>query len=248
MNKIIETAEEKIKNIFSAIKRLCGSINENVRFHHLKNTVKKAAQNKTVQSVKHILKQLFTAVFKKLCLLHQMISRMTPLLFELFSSIVIILTCSIIVMTFFFRTVTVSGKSMTDTLQSGDKLIISTFNYTPQNGDIVVITHGAMYDHPIIKRVIATEGQEITIDYDIGDVIVDNVILDEDYIKGITNKPMNAIGLPVVVPEGYIFVMGDNREGSSDSRSVRIGLVPVRNVVGKAVFRTYPFENFGAVS
>ncbi len=160
---------------------------------------------------------------------------------------VYVLIVSIVIMTFFFRTVTVKGSSMTDTLISKDKLIISTFCYTPTNGDIVVITHGAMYSQPIIKRVIATEGQNVSIDYTNGDVIIDGVIIEEDYIKGTTIQLGNPVELPMTVPEGYVFVMGDNREGSSDSRTKRIDIIPVQNIVGKAVFRIYPFDSFGQV-
>ena len=137
---------------------------------------------------------------------------------------------------------------MTDTLQSQDKLVVSTFNYHPHNGDIVVITHGARYQAPIIKRIIATEGQTVNIYYLSGDVIVDAVILNEDYIKGTTKQLSNPVELPMTVPEGYVFVMGDNREGSSDSRTRRIDIVPVQNIVGKAVFRTFPLDNIGIIS
>lgn len=172
-------------------------------------------------------------------------NKITPSVAEVVSGLIYILIISTVVMTFFFRTVTVKGSSMTDTLISKDKLIISMFHYTPENGDIVVITHGAMYDQPIIKRVIATEGQTIAIDYDSGDVIVDGVILEEDYIKGVTHQLSNPVELPMTVPEGYVFVMGDNRSGSSDSRTKRIDIIPVQNIVGKAIVRIYPFENMG---
>lgn len=148
-------------------------------------------------------------------------------------------------MTFFFRVVIVSGSSMTDTLHGRDKLILSTFCYTPQHGDIIVASHGSSYSEPLIKRVIATGGQSLKIDYQTGEVAVDGVILDEDYIKGTTTKLRNPMNIPAVIPEGYVFVMGDNRQGSIDSRSNEIGLIPVENIVGKAVFRFYPLDNIG---
>lgn len=152
-----------------------------------------------------------------------------------------------LIMTFFFRTVTVSGTSMTDTLQNNDKLILSTFNYNPQYGDIVVVSHANSYSEPLIKRIIATEGQSLKINYSTGEVAVDGVILDEEYIKGTTIRLRNPMNIPEIIPEGYVFVMGDNREGSLDSRSNEIGLIPVENIIGKAVFRFYPLEKSGIV-
>ena len=135
---------------------------------------------------------------------------------------------------------------MTDTLISKDKLIISTFCYTPTNGDIVVITHGAMYSQPIIKRVIATEGQNVSIDYTNGDVIIDGVIIEEDYIKGTTfSNRFGDYNVPEVIPEGKIFVLGDNRLVSLDSRYAQIGLIDVKNVIGKAQFVAFPFNHIG---
>ena len=117
--------------------------------------------------------------------------------------------------------------------------------YTPQYGDIVVISHGQNYSEPIIKRVIATEGQALSINYTTGQVSVDGVILDEPYIKGKTIKLKHSLDIPDRIPEGYVFVMGDNREGSLDSRSTDIGLIPVENIIGKAEWRIYPFDTIG---
>ncbi len=166
---------------------------------------------------------------------------------ELLQILVIVLVCTVLIMTFVCRTVTVSGSSMADTLQNNDRLLVSTWVSKPQMGDIVIVTHGQQYASPIIKRVIATEGQTVQIDYQSGEVSVDGVILQEDYIKGTTQKLLNATPLPLIVPKDYVFVMGDNREGSTDSRSTTIGLIPIQNIVGKAVFRFYPWDNFGAV-
>ena len=168
-------------------------------------------------------------------------------IFDWANAFIIAIILVVIIMTFFFRQVTVSGHSMTDTLQENDRLILSTFLYTPKNGDIVVISHGSSYDEPIIKRVIAVGGQRLSINYDTYEVSVDGVILDEPYIKGNTIRLRRPLDIPEVVPEGYIFVMGDNREGSLDSRSVEIGLIPVQNVIGKAELRAWPFNTFGSV-
>lgn len=171
----------------------------------------------------------------------------TSFVFEWANAFMVALIVVVLLLTFIFRQVTVSGSSMSDTLTDGDRLIISSFMYKPQYGDIVVISHGENYSEPIIKRVIATEGQALVINYKTHEVSVDGVILDETYIKGDTYKLKNPIDIPDKIPEGYVFVMGDNREGSLDSRSTDIGLIPVENIIGKAEIRIFPFANFGSV-
>ncbi|MGN1457069.1 MAG: signal peptidase I [Acutalibacteraceae bacterium] len=175
--------------------------------------------------------------------------KVTPaaMVFEWTNALVTALIIVLLLLTFVFRQVTVNGTSMTDTLKNGDRLIVSNFMYTPKNNDIVVISHGNNYSEPIIKRVIATEGQSLSINYDTGEVVVDGVLLDEPYIKGVTRQLRNPIDIPAVIPEGYVFVMGDNREGSLDSRSTEIGLIPVENIIGKAEFRIYPFNSIGNI-
>ncbi len=152
----------------------------------------------------------------------------------------------IICLTFVFRLVNVEGSSMDNTLSSGDKVIVTNFMYEPQDGDIVVISHGAEYVKPIIKRVIATEGQSIKLDYENDRIIVDGIEINEPYLDQSTfggNIGDNKI--PDVIPEGKIFVMGDNREVSLDSRSTKIGLIDVDNVIGKAQFVALPFSDIG---
>lgn len=172
---------------------------------------------------------------------------LTNFIFEWSNAGIVAVITVVIILTFFFRQVTVSGPSMTDTLQDKDRLIVQSFMYTPQCGDIVVIDHAAFYDDPLIKRVIAVGGQKLNIDYTTGEVSVDGVILHEDYIKGKTIKLANSTPIPDVIPEGYVFVMGDNREGSLDSRSTKIDLIPVENIIGKAIFRMYPFDSIGGL-
>lgn len=168
-------------------------------------------------------------------------------IFEWANAFMVALVVVVLLLTFVWRQVTVSGTSMTDTLNDGDRLIIFSFMYKPQYGDIVVVSHGQNYSEPIIKRVIATEGQSLSINYDTEEVSVDGVILDEPYIKGKTIKLRNPLEIPDKIPEGYVFVMGDNRDGSLDSRSTEIGLIPVENIIGKAELRIYPFNKFGSV-
>ena len=137
--------------------------------------------------------------------------------------------------------------SMKETLHDKDRLLVSCFDYVPKNGDIVIVTHGENLDEPIVKRVIATAGQHLEINYANGEVSVDGKVLDEKYIVGTTIPVPNATVIPEVIPDGYVFVMGDNREHSLDSRSATVGLVPVENIIGKAFIRIYPFDSFGFV-
>lgn len=157
-------------------------------------------------------------------------------------AIAIVIVC----LTFVFRLVDVDGSSMYDTLSSDDKVIVTNFMYTPKTNDIVVISHGAEYTKPIIKRVIATEGQTIKLDYEHDRIIVDGVVIDEAYIDGSTfGGIVGDNEIPEVIPEGKIFVMGDNRKVSMDSRSTKIGLIDVKDVIGKAQVVAFPFDHFG---
>ncbi len=172
---------------------------------------------------------------------------LSQLLFDWLGTLLMAIVVILLVMTFFLRQITVKGHSMDDTLQTQDRLVVASFMYEPKNGDIVVVSHGESYNEPIIKRVIATEGQRLQINYENDEVIVDGVVLKEDYIKGRTIKLQNPTAIPDVIPKGYVFVMGDNREDSLDSRSTRIGLIPVENIIGKAFWRVQPFDTFGSL-
>lgn len=157
-------------------------------------------------------------------------------------AISIVVVCLI----FLFRLVDVEGSSMNNTLTTNDKVVVTNLFYTPHNNDIIVISHGASYDKPLIKRVIATEGQSINLDYENERIIVEGTVLDEPYINGTTFGGNYAdYEIPEVVPEGKIFVMGDNRAVSKDSRSYEIGLIDVDSVIGKAQFVILPFNHFG---
>ena len=150
----------------------------------------------------------------------------------------------LLVFSLLFRVVVVSGPSMNNTLLDGDWLLLlgNVFYKDPQQGDIIVASKDSFDDgKPIIKRVIATEGQEVDIDFIQGIVYVDGEQLDEPY----TNTPTNlneGIDFPLIVEEGCIFVMGDNRNVSKDSRSSEIGLIDCREVLGKAIFLFFPGE------
>lgn len=142
----------------------------------------------------------------------------------------------------FFHIVSVNGNSMQPTLQDNDKLFVLTFRYEPQQGDIVVLQNNTETEGLLVKRVIATEGQVVDIDYDTGRVTVDGEILDETYATETTQKALNEIAYPYTVPEDCVFVMGDNRAESIDSRNCGIGGIDERRIVGKVIFRLFPFS------
>ena len=141
-----------------------------------------------------------------------------------------------------FRVIIVSGPSMKQTLQDGDCLILlsSIFYSEPKCGDIVVASKSSYKDgEPIIKRVVATEGQKVDIDFVNGIVYVDDVALDEPYVNTPTNL-FEGVEFPLVVEKGCVFVMGDNRNDSKDSRSPEIGMVDRREILGKVLFLAIP--------
>ena len=164
-------------------------------------------------------------------------------------ALVAALVLLILVFTFVGRIIGVSGSSMVPTLHDGDMLLLQSIGYTPKQGDVVVLTKEFdAADGPIVKRVIATGGQHVVIDYAAGTVTVDGKVLDEPYINEPMNPPMGESITDVVVPEGSIFVMGDNRNHSSDSRDVTLGTVDERYVLGRAIWVLLPFQNFGAIA
>ena len=164
-------------------------------------------------------------------------------------ALVMVLVALILIFTFVGRIIGVVGSSMYPTLHDGDLLLLQSIGYTPKQGDVVVLTKEFdAADGPIVKRVIATGGQHVVIDYDAGTVTVDGEVLDEPYINEFMVDPgMDSIH-DVVVPEGSIFVMGDNRNHSSDSRNVTLGTVDERYVLGRALWVLLPFQNFGAIA
>lgn len=147
----------------------------------------------------------------------------------------------VLVFTFLIRLIGVDGHSMVPTLQNGDRLLVlsSLLDSDYEYGDIVVLREESFLEEPIVKRVIATEGQTVDIDFEAGVVYVDGEALDEPYINEPTYME-EGTEFPLTVPEGCIFVMGDNRNHSSDSRDSRLGTVDTRCVLGKAVFLAFP--------
>ena len=153
----------------------------------------------------------------------------------------------LIVFLFIFRIIVVSGDSMKMTLLDGDYLLLlsNTFYHEPRQGDIVVISKKA-FDNgaPIVKRVIATEGQTVDIDFDSGIVYVDHTPLEEPYINNLTINE-EGMDFPLTVDENCIFVLGDNRQVSRDSRYPGIGQVDEREILGKAIFLMVPGNDHG---
>lgn len=184
---------------------------------------------------------------------------------------------ALIIRTYFFTLVAVSGPSMDNTLHDGERLVVVKFNYTPEQGDIIVFEPDLYPETPFIKRIVATEGQTVDIDSR-GVVYVDGKVLEEDYIKNSTNLMGRDVEFPITVPEDCVFVMGDNRQGSHDGRNLDVssvkenptdedeyyafrrqddgmimeealyyGCVHEDDIMGKAVFRFWPFGRFGGL-
>lgn len=164
--------------------------------------------------------------------------------------IVYLLGAVVIVLLVCFRVVVVSGDSMNQTLLDGDYLLLISSNLygQPKQGDIIVASKDS-FDNgdPIIKRVIATEGQVVDIDFGTGAVAVDGEILQENYINNLTTRP-EGTEFPITVAPGCVFVMGDNRDRSQDSRSPEIGLIDSREILGKVLFLFFPGSDHGEMA
>ncbi len=167
--------------------------------------------------------------------------------FDWCSSIMASFVVIFVIFCFLFRVVQVSGSSMLQTLENGDWLIVSNAENDIQFGDIVVATPPTYEGGPVIKRVIGVEGDEIYIDFDRGEVLVNGKVLDEPYINTPTNVSYD-VTFPVRVPENCVFLMGDNRNGSLDSRSTQIGIVDEKYVLGRVVLRVFPFEKIDYIN
>lgn len=184
-------------------------------------------------------------------------------IFSLAETMIISLFSVSLVFVFLLRTTTITGISMSETLGEGDRVVMTAWYGAPKQGDVVVIDaqHAVTmdesgqlvtsngFDKYIVKRIIATSGQKIDFDFPKGIVYVDDKVYNEPYISGLTHLDEGAFSghYPVTVPEGYVFVMGDNRRDSQDSRSYRLGLVPEEDIKGKILMRVYPFRKFGLI-
>lgn len=168
-------------------------------------------------------------------------------LLDWLKSLAITFLAVILVFTFVCRTAIVSGESMANTLHDKDFLILWSLFYTPKNGDIIACNCEGL-NEVIVKRIIAHEGQEVNIDFAKGEVYVDGELLNEPYIKNLTiNDEYGFKSYPIVVPEGHYFVMGDNRQGSRDSRDGAVKFIAREDILGKAVLRLMPFDKIGTL-
>ena len=161
-------------------------------------------------------------------------------IFDWLSSIIIAFIFGILILVFVGRQISVEGNSMRQTLYYHDRVIVSNLLYTPSNGDIIIFyAPHERFDAPLVKRVIAVAGQTIDICSQTGDVTVDGVVVDEPYIFDMTTALIHFSG-PMYIPEGYVFVLGDNRERTTDSRHDEVGLVDTRYVIGRVHFLLLP--------
>ncbi len=175
---------------------------------------------------------------------------------EWIKSIVFAIVIAFLLKNFVLTLAKVQGESMEPTLQNNDRMYVNRLMYTPEKGDVIIFKPASDPKRPYIKRVIATEGDTVYIDFENGDVYVNDELIDEPYIY----EPTHLIGSyinnvaehgeysrenPIVIEKDKIFVMGDNRNHSKDSRE--IGQVPVSEIIGHAVYRFWPLDNLGSV-
>lgn len=159
----------------------------------------------------------------------------------------LLIAFAIVFLIFFvlIRLVNVEGSSMLPSLEEGDRLVISNLFYSPENGDIVVTSADNGLSKPLIKRVIAVEGQTVDLDED-GKIMVNGLVVEEPYLEDAVTDPGD-LTFPVTVPEGCVFLLGDNRAHSTDSRSNEVGFVEEDDIKGRVLFRFFPFDRIGTV-
>lgn len=168
-------------------------------------------------------------------------------LYDWVQCLVAALIICVVMFAFFIRVIDVVGTSMNPSLNNGDKMLVSGLMYEPKAGDVVVFKKDEYNpDKALVKRVIAVAGQEINMDFEKGIVYIDGEPIKEDYIMEPTYNKLDFIG-PKTVPEGCVFVMGDNRNASIDSRKSEISMVDTRLILGKAYFVIYPISVIRAI-
>ncbi len=167
-------------------------------------------------------------------------------LLEWYDALVFALAVLVAFFIFFARVVAVDGSSMLPTLTDGDRLIVRSIGYKPAAGDVVVIDSYINYGKPLVKRVVAVGGDTVDLDPEAGRVLVNGQPLDEPYLAEGTTE-VGDMDFPLVVPQGSVFVMGDNRQHSTDSRFASIGFIDVRDILGEAVLRVFPLDKAGRI-
>ena len=167
-------------------------------------------------------------------------------IFEWVQAIVVAIVIAMAIRTFVFTLVNVDGESMEPTLHDSDRLIVTRLAYTPEKGDIIIFRPDCDPEHPYVKRVIAMPGDTIDINKENGDVLINGEIIEEPYIKEHI-RSFGTVSFPAVVPEDHVFVMGDNRNHSKDSRFQEVGMVSYDSIIGKASFRFWPFSDWGSL-
>lgn len=177
-------------------------------------------------------------------------------IYEWVDSAVITVMCLLLFLTFVIRQVKIDGSSMNDTLLHDERVIVSDVFYTPKYGDIVVISSEVYDNVPIIKRVMAVGGQFIDIKDGkvfVGDSLDQLKAVGSEFVGDIETEAIISDGrygfyeYPLEIPEGYVFVLGDNRSVSLDSRATDVGIIDERQILGKAVYRVFPFDKIGGL-
>lgn len=157
-----------------------------------------------------------------------------------------------IIFTFAARVITVDGGSMEPNYYDGDRVLVSSLAGEIQRGDVVIIVHSL--ENTIIKRVVATEGQTVDFDRESGELVVDGQIVPGEVygtrngITTVSDMGGDSLQFPQTVPEGCVFVLGDHRDDSTDSRKVSVGMVDKRNILGKVIFNLFPLSKLGPVN
>ena len=206
------------------------TVSENININktkHVRNKSKKNRISDNNDSVKYVREK----------------KSLWQIVYEWMDSFVFSIILILIVFVFGFRVVGVDGESMLPTLNNGDWLTVKAINTTIERGDIVVITQPNITNEPLIKRVIAVGGDTLDINFMTGEVKVNGKVIDEPYINAPTNNPGD-FDKPIRIPEGYVFVMGDNRNESLDSRFSTIGVIDERYILGVVNARLFPFGDW----